>query len=80
MENVAIAVLAGILAELILPPPANTSMGQGDAGYDPALERILLSALLGLVIAKSVQGFPALFRSLAGRGNVSFIYPNQLPT
>ena len=79
-EGAAISVLAGILADLALPAPVNSSTRPGDVGYDPALERIILSAVLGIGIAKVASGIPGLFKALVGRGSTTrFIYPNLLP-
>lgn len=78
-EAVAISVIAGILADLILPAPANSSMRLGDSGYDPQLERIILSAVLGIGIAKIASGIPSLLKAVVNGGGNQFIYPNLLP-
>jgi len=81
-ENVAISVLAGILADLILPQPLISATGPGDRPYDPAIERLLLSAVLGIIIVKTLPTLGRLGSILLGRSGSStrFLYENTLPT
>lgn len=75
-EAVAVSVLTGILADLIMPSPVGAGSGFDELPGEPGLEKLILEAVLGLVLSRNV---PRLFTALTGRGSSQFIYNNLIP-
>jgi RHS repeat-associated protein len=75
-EKVAASVIAGILADLILPNPVNSGIPNGEEPLPPGLEKLLLEAVIGIVLAKSFSG---LFKAIPRGGGSGFKFINLLP-